>query len=245
MQPEEVIIEPLALVKTWKLARLVGDDAKIGTLLYALKGLEDHDFFSHILRNWQSNSVKSNKTKLNLLEDHDLKTGGHEFIIQEGNHRLTVLVGSFRELHDRCQFDTYSKELSEEAVEHQATLASRNGYLALGLALATGVTQNVRPKFLGLVLLEPEIDSSVSVIRPTRIYTQADPELSHYLAGKLWDMKAPKTMIAGDLSHRVSVWQKQVKETQVIGNCDALTKHHLVSYWRSQGTTLVKDPFVT
>jgi len=244
-EPEEVIYEPLSIVKSWKIARIIGNEKKIGYWLSALKGLDNEDFLHSLLNNLQGLKPSPVRIATNILEDRDLEAGGHEFILQVGNHKESLLMGSIKEVGARSTYNSFSGELTQETAEQQATLASLNGYYVVAVAQGTVRARETSSKPLGLVFLEPEIEKTPEPIRPTRLYTQANTDFALVLAKKIWDTSFDRVVKAEDLSNSVKVWQKQVKEAQIVGECGSIIKHHLINFWRSQGTVVAKDPYIT
>jgi hypothetical protein len=245
MQPEEVIYEPLSVVKGWKIARIIGDEKKVSYWLSALKGLGSEDFLHSLLNNLQGLKPSSVRITTNILEDRDLEAGGHEFILQIGNHKESVLMGSVKEVGTRSIFNSFAGELTRESAEQQAALASLNGYYVVAVAQGTVRARETSSKLLGLALLEPEIEKTPDILQPTRLYTQANADFALILAKRIWEKNFDRAVRAEELSNTVKVWQKQVKEAQIIGECGSIIKHHLINYWRSQGTVVAKDPYIT
>ncbi len=182
-KPKLLLLEPVGtLIRSWHVARLIGDQKVISQAVRLLRGrlTSDNKTFEQIVT-----AIVQEKTAAEppeLLHDASVGLWGVHRVFATGGRTISLVVGNASDVLASAKYRTDGKSLlkKEDRLELEATAkrAGEHGYLALAVAGRYVHSRTFEPtdhSWFGLILLEPVFDQGV--VDRLRLFKQSDLKL--------------------------------------------------------------------
>lgn len=194
IKPELLIIEPLGkLITLWRLARIIGPEAKIHRVLNCLRQthLSDSRLIDLVLSDQSLNQRKEEST--HLITDQPLPMLGTRRVLEVADRRSSIVVGSYQTVEPFLDSQTLPDDWP--VLKKEIDLAAEHGFLTLLLGLSHRSRPEGRiPKhqYLGAVMLEAQVDRSAAKqlsSHPWRLVSCLPTGLVRWLSRELGEEK--------------------------------------------------------